>query len=166
MAAILRARGYTVISDDLTALNLVDNTLIPSFPQLKLWPDALRTLGLSSQELPQLHPTLEKRALRFTEGFAPFPLPLWRLYILGIGQPTAVEVLRPTQIFEAIMQHWYGVRFGLTLFNSLDLREHFLQVSRLTCMVPARRLQRPATLLEDPHLPQAIEKEILRDLGA
>ena len=165
MAALLHARGHTVISDDVTALNLQDHTVVPSFPQLKLWPDAIRALGLSAHGLPQVHPDLEKRALRFTQGFAPCPLPLRRLYVLGIGQPVAVEELHPTQALEEIMRHWYGARFGSAFFDSLDLREHFLQTSRLVRAVPVRRLQRPATLLEDPDLPKAIEREIFQDLA-
>jgi hypothetical protein len=164
MAAVLRARGYTVVSDDVAAVNLDDNTVVPSFPQLKLWPSVLSTLGMLPEDLPQVHPAVEKRAFRFAEGFPDCSLPLQRLYVLAIGQPTAVEVLRPRQVFEEIMRHWYGVRFGPALFDSLDLREHFLRASRLTRMVPVRRLQRPATLFEDPNLPQAIEKAILHDI--
>ena len=164
MAALLHALGHTVVSDDVTALDLQNHTVVPSFPQLKLWPDAVRALGLSSLRLPQVHPELEKRALRFTKGFAPCPLPLRRLYVLGIGQLTAVEILRPTQALEEIICHWYGARFGPTFFNSLDFREHFLRASGLARAVPVRRLQRPTTLLDDPDLPKAIEREILTDL--
>jgi hypothetical protein len=164
MAALLHARGYPVISDDVTALNEHDNTVVPSFPQLKLWPSALGAVGMSSNEFPQVHPALEKRAVRFTEGFAPCPLPLQRMYLLNIGQPIAIETLQPSQALEEIMRHWYGVRFGSAFFNSLDLREHFLRVSRLARTVSIRRLRRPGTLMDDPDLPAALEREILQDL--
>jgi hypothetical protein len=164
MAAMLRARGYPVVSDDLTTLEWGKDTVIPSFPQLKLWPDAIGALGKASHEFPQVHPDVDKRALRFTEGFAPDPLPLRRLYLLAVGHPTTIETLRPMQVFEELMRHWYGARFGPALFDALDLRAHFLRVSRLARTVPVRRLQRPSTLREDPDLGEAIERAILRDL--
>ena len=166
MAAILHARGYHMLSDDVTVLNRHDNTIVPGFPQLKLWPDAIRALGLSPDELPKLHPAIEKRALRFTHGFMPYPAQLRRLYILEIGQPITIEILRPVEALEEIIRHWYGSRFGPAFFDSLDLREYFLRVSALVRAIPVRRLRRPATLLDDPGLPEAIEREILQDLKA
>ena len=165
MAALLHARGYPVITDDVTAVDLDHNTVVPSFPQLKLWPEALRVLSRPAHNLPQVHPDLEKRAFRFSEGFASCPLPLQRLYVLSIGQPTAVEILQPGRMFEEIIRHWYGVRFGPPMFDALDRRAHFLQASQLTRTVPVRRLQRPATLMDDPELPRTIEENILQDLG-
>ena len=68
------------------------------------------------------------------------------------------------QVFEELNRHWYGARFGSTLIDSLDLRAHFLQISRLARTVSVRRLQRPATLQDDPGLGETIEKAILEDL--
>jgi hypothetical protein len=164
MAALLQARGYPVISDDLTALEPDSNRVVPSFPQLKLWPDAAGALGHTSQELPLVHPDVDKRALRFSEGFVRDPSPLRRLYLLAVGETTAIETIPPAQVFEELMRHWYGSRFGPALLKSLDLRGHFLRVSNLASTVGLRRLQRPATLLDDLDLGETIEKAILEDL--
>ena len=164
MAALFHARGFPVISDDVTAIKGEENTAVPSFPRLKLWPDAIRTLKLSPEELPQVHPDLPKRTLPLSDGFASCPVPLRRLYVLGIGETTAIEALRPAHGLEEIIRHWYGVRFGPAFFKSLDLRQHFLRAGQLANGVPVKRLQRPATLLTDPDLPEAIEKEIVQDL--
>ncbi|MEZ5589954.1 MAG: hypothetical protein R3F53_04315 [Gammaproteobacteria bacterium] len=166
MAAILRERGHALISDDLTALEQSGKSIVPAFPQLKLWPDALSSLGCSPAVLPQVHPALEKRALRFKQGFATSSVPLRRLYILAIGETVTIESIPPTQAFEDIVCHWYGARFGPDFVKSLDLRQHFLRIAQLARTVPVRRLQRPATLLSDPGLAGAIEYAILEDLGA
>ena len=163
-AALLNARGHPLVSDDLLAVSVEDQTVHPGFPQLKLWPDALQTLGLPPHELPQVHPDVPKRALRLSEGFAAQPIRLRRLYVLGIGSPTLVQTLRPAQIFAEISRHWYGVRFGQAYFDSLDVRRHFLQSAHLARDVPMRRLQRPATLADDPDLPRAMEAAILKDI--
>lgn len=163
-AALLNARGHPLVSDDLLAVSVEDQTVYPSFPQLKLWPDALQTLGLRPDELPQVHPDVPKRALRLSEGFAVQPIQLRRLYVLGIGFPTLVQTLSPVEIFTEISRHWYGVRFGQAYLDSLDVRRHFLQTAHLARDVPMRRLQRPATLADDPDLPRAMEAAILKDI--
>lgn len=164
LAAMLQARGYPVISDDLTAFEPDGNRVIPSFPQLKLWPDAVGALGQTSDELPLVHPDMDKRALRFSQGFVREHLPLRRLYLLAVGQTTAIERIAPRQAFEELMRHWYGSRFGPAFLKALDLRAHFLQVSNLARTGSLRRLQRPATLRDDPGLGETIERAILEDL--
>ena len=64
------------------------------------------------------------------------------------------------------MRHWYGSRFGPALLKLIDLRGHFMRVSNLASTVGLRRLQRPATLLDDLDLGETIEKAILDDLDS
>lgn len=164
MAATLHARGHPVMSDDLTALLPGDNRLVPSYPQIKLWPDAVGVLGHVSEELPLVHPDVDKRALRFSQGFAREPLPLKRLYLLGLGETVAIEDMTPRRALEELMRHCYCNRFGPEFFRAFGLKEHFLRVSHLARTVSLRRLQRPATLRDDPGLMAVIEKAILEDL--
>lgn len=164
MAAMLQGRGHPVISDDLAVVDPGDHWIVPSFPQLKLWPDAVGALGHTSEELPLIHPDVDKRAFRFQRSFNPERLPLRRLYLLAVAEPIAIERLPPKQAFEALMAHWYCNRFGPDFLRALDLRAHFLRVSSLVRAVPVRVLQRPATLSEDPGLVESIERVIREDL--
>jgi hypothetical protein len=164
MAAMLQGRGYSVVSDDLMVLEPGENRIVPSFPQLKLWPDALGALGHTSAELPLIHPEVDKRALRFHRDFIREKLPLQRLYLLAVDEAIAIEGLPPKQAFEVLMAHWYCNRFGPEFLRALDLRAHFLRVSNLVRAVPVRVLRRPATLREDPGLVQSLEIVILEDL--
>lgn len=165
MAALMQARGYPVITDDLLALEPDTDRVVPSFPQLKLWPDAVDALGHVSDELPLIHPDVTKRALRFGESFSDESLPLRRLYVLAVGESTSIQEITAKQAFGQVMQHWYGSRFGPALLESVDKRAHFLRVSRLVQTVPIRGLLRPGTLNEDPALGDEIEGAILEDLG-
>lgn len=163
MAATLHARGYPLISDDLTAVTR-DDRVVPSYPQIKLWPDAVGVLGHASEALPLVHPDVDKRALRFSEGFAQDSLHLKRLYLLGRGPSTAIETLAPKQALGELMGHYFCNRFGPGFFGAFDLKDHFLRMTDLARSVAARRLLRPATLREDPGLIDAIERAILDDL--
>jgi hypothetical protein len=164
MAALLQACGHPVISDDLTAIDPKGYRVIPGFPQVKLWPDAAVALGHASNDLPRVHPGIEKRALRFSQEYPDRTLPLRRLYLLAKGETLAIDRLTPLQSFEEITRHWYGARFGEVLFESLGLRSHFRQVAGLAKAAPVRRLQRPATLRDATRVRESIENVILRDL--
>lgn len=164
MAAMFHARGYPVISDDLAALTR-DNRLVPGYPQIKLWPDAVGALGHASEQLPLVHPDVDKRALRFSQGFAHQPLPLKRLYLLGRGSAVAIEEIPPGQALEQIMAHRFCNRFGAGFFGAVDLRDHFLHMTDLVRTVPLRHLLRPATLREDPGLVAVIEQAVIGDLN-
>src|SRR5215218_6629728 len=64
MAAALHARGYRLATDDVAVLQVGERCpmLLPSFPQLRLWPEALASLGDDPEKLPQCNPLFEKRA--------------------------------------------------------------------------------------------------------
>ena len=46
MAASLAKRGYSILADDVCAIN-ADGEILPSFPQIKLWADAAKQLSYS-----------------------------------------------------------------------------------------------------------------------
>lgn len=166
MAGLLAARGHRLVSDDVTAIDLGGPTVIPSFPQLKLWPDALQALGAVADDLPRVHPELPKRALAVPDDFAAEPIPLRRLYVLAKGDQTRIEKLPTAAVFEELVRHSYGARFGEDFAASIDLRDQFLRAAQLGRAASVRRMRRPATLMSDPNLAAVIEKEILLDLAS
>lgn len=167
LVAMLYARGHRFLCEDVAGLTFLEDHIqvIPSFPQLKLWPDAAQRLGWSPADFPQVHPDCEKRLIRFCKNFNNVSIPLRRIYVLRVAPRVSVERLRPVERQEAILRHWYGARFGPEFLRSLDRRNHFLRAAELARAVPVRALHRPATLHEDPGLTEAIEGEILRDLA-
>ena len=166
LVAMLHARGHPFLCEDVAGLVATGThvEVTPSFPQFKLWPDAAERLGWSPAEHPQVHPECEKRLVRFGGSFSAQPVPLRRIYLLAVGGRVAVEPIEPVAQLEEILRHWYGSRFGPEYLRSLDRRDHFLQAAELVRKVPVRLLRRPASFHEDSSLPEAIEREILRDL--
>lgn len=166
LVAMLYARGHEFVCEDVAGLQFLENQVqvVPSFPQLKLWPNSAQSLGWSPNDFPQIHPAWPKRLIRFKERFATRPIPVRRIYVLSVGAEVCVERFRPVEKFETILQHRYGIRFGREFQRNDDRLRQMRETARLVRTIPVKKLRRPATLQNAPRLAEAIEKAILRDL--
>lgn len=89
-AAAFAKLGYPVLSDDIVALTVRENTFSvqPAYPRLRLWSESVNILYGKSDALPRIvptHPHWDKRYLDPTFGlvFQDSPLPLGAIYLLG-----------------------------------------------------------------------------------
>lgn len=87
-AAAFAELGYPVLSDDIVALTACNDRFLvqPGYPRLRLWPESVYALHGSSDALPRLTPTWDKRYLDLTQPgyqFQAQPLPLAAVYVLG-----------------------------------------------------------------------------------
>ncbi len=77
IAAALRQKGCLSLSDDVVAVNFIDNTLwaIPSYPGIKLWEDALIRMNIVSDKksLGRIKDEYEKYALKNVNEFYNHP---------------------------------------------------------------------------------------------
>ena len=166
MAALMHSRGHPLLCDDVTPVEIDSSEVrvIPSFPQIKLWPDSADVIG-SAEQMPILHPDFDKRAFRPTTGFRNESVRLHRLYVLSIADEISITPVPSAHALPPLTSFWYGARFGPDYARSIDQRAHFENCSRLASGVRMCVLQRPGTLKEDPQLPAAIEAAIMDDLA-
>jgi hypothetical protein len=165
LAAAMYLRGHRVVADDVTALTVGHGppSVLPGFPQLKLWPDAAASLGQTVDTLPRLHPRFEKRALRVTRGFSRQPVPLRRVYVLDEGPAADGEPLEPTEALVEMLRHWYGSRFGDGLLRFGDAAAIHLQLcAALVRDVAVRRLRRPARAASVADVVDLVEADLAR----
>lgn len=148
MAALLHTMGYDLVADDVIALDLAQDqpAVLPSFPQIKLWPDVLALIGQTAESLPRLHPEFDKRDYRPREGFSANPIFLRRLYILGLHSKPAIEPINGTQALLGLLPHWYCARFGPQVLRNLGFDTQFLQCTNLVKQAPIYQLKRPRSL--------------------
>jgi hypothetical protein len=137
-------------------------TVFPGFPQLKLWPEAVISLGESPETLPPLHPLFEKRARRSTQRFSQRPIPLKHFYVLGQGLEPEIEPLRPQEALAELMRHWYGARFGIGLLRIIDISSFFRHCAHLANEVTISRLKRPFSLLALHDVARLVEEHLGR----
>lgn len=169
LAAALHAHGCPLVADDLTAIAVSPggSTVSPGFPQLKLWPEALTSLGEAPEAFQPLHPDFDKRARRATQGFSHRILPLRRIYVLGEGPTARIESLQPSEALIGLMPHWYGFRFGHRLLEIGDAAaSHFRQCATIANSVSVCRLIRPRQLRTLGEVARLVEEDLAREHDA
>jgi hypothetical protein len=87
LAAALAARGHAVLADRVGLARGAAAVLHPVDPEVQLWPDAVRLLGLAPATGRVVRPVLTRRAFRL--GPAARPVPLRLIVALAFGTVTA-----------------------------------------------------------------------------
>lgn len=155
MAAALHARGHALVTDDVAVLGDEESrpTMFPAFPQLKVWPKTLVSLGEDPEKLPQIHARLKKRARPADHKFSPDPLPLKRIYVLGKGKaPEILPLPRQDALAELVHHTWGSLGVGSS--------SHFLKCANIVGKVTICRLRRQKTFSQLPEVTQLIEEDV------
>lgn len=85
LTAAFFKRGYTILSDDFTAIN-PQGEVLPGLPLLKIWFDAAKKLGIDPQPFKTIRPYIQKLMMPLGDQFCHEPLPLKMVYILDDTQ--------------------------------------------------------------------------------
>jgi len=141
LAGALHLRGHAVVADDIVAVHLAEGVayVVPGFPQLKLWPEAVADLGEDPERLERLVQAADKRARPTPVGFPADDLRLTNIFVLADGDRLEIEDLRAADAVIELVRHAWGAR-------SLHATEPAKRLSRfaeLAEAVPVRRLRRP-----------------------
>jgi len=146
LAAALHTQGHGFLSDDLLVVDFEPGGLAkvrPGFPQLKLWPDTVHSLGGDATRLSRLHPAFEKRASPVTRNFACNSFPLQSLYVLSHGTSPGIQAIPAQSALTEVVRHSQATRF---LREQGNIPRHFLQCAKLINEVPLYQLRRPNNL--------------------
>lgn len=146
VAAALLLQGYPLLTDDLLALRWRGQRpyVMPSRPEIRLWPASGRRLLPDFERLPRVVPTALKRRLdprRHGGGFARTPARLRLLYELRRGATTRprIEPLNRREAFLALVRNLYNT----AMTDPATLRRQFHGFSRLAAAVPVRQIRLP-----------------------
>lgn len=98
LTAAFRRRGHRVLADDVTVVDVAapgGPLVLPAFPRLKLWRDAIDGLGLRVDGLERSRAGLEKFNLPLEAGFRAESLPLAAIYKLEpVNDPRHAGIVR------------------------------------------------------------------------
>ena len=145
LAAYLNRCEYPLLNDDVCALQ-IDNQgapfLLPGFPRIKLWQDAMQKLDLPREESNRLANRVGKYEMPLSSGSIPASLPVHRAYELRYtlkGEEPGITTLASA----ASMDRWLRMTFRERLASALGNAEpRFQTCSSLTQQVRLAQLSR------------------------
>jgi hypothetical protein len=157
LASAFHQQGYRLITDDVMALHLDTATpmVVPSFPEVKLLPDAMAAVGTDAVSM--LQSLSHKQIQRLETRFALGPVPLKHLFVLRAGEFNHIQPVPRTQAFSELIQH---TRAAKMLHDKTCKIQHFHQCSRLAKAIPMAYLERPRSLDQLPQLIEFIESHL------
>jgi hypothetical protein len=138
LSASFVRRSFPLLTDD-GLLLVEDGTMlagVPSYPEIRLWPDALAVLGDSGLEVHDVAYRAGKKRITVDRGpwiFSREPVPVRRLYVLGRAKQTvraravSITALTPREAFIELVKHTYR----LDLDDHTRLRDEFDSIGRI-----------------------------------
>ena len=165
LAAAFASLGHPVLSDDLGVLDEREDRfwVLPGYPKLKLWNDALTFLQGDPQRFPRIipkDPVWDKRYLPLdADAFQASPLPLAAIYLIS-GREEAASIA-PVQGAEAMIDLLSNIYVKYLATREMKRRD-FEVIGRLLRRVPVRRMIAPADLEGLPALCRLIVDDMER----
>ncbi len=161
LAHALTRRGHRLLSDDVTVIRGdADRVeILPAFPRLKLWRNALDAAGIGTEGLSRVRPQLEKFDLRPQGDFALAPLALDAVLVLGEAPDATLSRLAPTAAVPAVQAHVARRPTAVALGHQGRL---FATTARIVSTVPVYRLLRPKRFEDLPDIVTLVERRAAR----
>jgi hypothetical protein len=144
-AGALALRGIPVLAEDIVPLELTKDEIrvIPGYPRVCLWPDAVEKLVGQPEGLPKLTAAWNKRFLPLDgvhAKFSPERLPLGMIYVFGprsddANAPRIEELSLKEALMELVQKTYMN-----WLLDRERRAEEFDELSKVVTKVPVRRI--------------------------
>ena len=141
-AAAFAQLGYTVLTDDMVAidLNSGDKPMVyPGFPQIKIWHSAVEGLKYDISTLPTLYPGSPKRVIRKPENFPTKSFPLAHIFFLEEGSDFKVIPMDGNDAFINLARFF---PLPSQLLTGKTLEGHFQQCLQLISQVDLWKIEK------------------------
>lgn len=149
LAAALVSRGHTMLTDDVTVIDLASGShpmIWPALPRIRLWRQSLEAMGLDAAPLERDRFQLDKYLWPVADqAFCQEPVVLSGIVVLE-WQDDAAPVLKPVpplQSMVALGEQVYRRKAALALGR---LQELFADAGRIAASAPVKRLYRSRDL--------------------
>ncbi len=162
LTASFAQRGFSVLTDDCLLLEEHNGQIfgIPSYPGLRLWPDAISALFGNKSRLPRVAHYADKKRLTARDGQLQFSMeavPLRKIYVLAATQQTESSMatlvqLSPRDAFIELIA--YSYRLGISGHKRLS--KEFELIGSVASSLPVCRLASPQDLSLLPVVQNAI----------
>ena len=151
LAAHLQSRGYPLISDDMVPVSFTGDRAetIAGYPQIRLLPDSVESIGLDPESMPQVNTWIRKRDFVPYGDFTSEPIDLGCIFILSVSDNVALQQLNPYSAFIEIANNTYT---GAFLEQTDNVGAHFKHCEQLLRSVPVFTLSRPHDFSRMPEI--------------
>ncbi|WP_256235261.1 aldolase [Bacillus sp. EB600] len=163
LASAFISKGYRLLSDDVIAIDFKDGSnvpsVMPSYPQQKLWQESLREFGMETKNYHPLFERETKYSIPVKSNFFPNPLPLAGVFELSKSENPSISLCKIEGLvrFRTILNQ----TFRSSLINRLGLSEwHFKASSKFINKIDIYQLQRPTSRFTADDLVSTILKSI------
>lgn len=150
VAALLARAAWPVIADDCLLVERRRGRLVvvPNYPGLRLWPDAVRALFGNGvrHSAPVAHYSTKRRVAAPAVPFARVPMPLRRIYVLGVAPRRSGQVAIGHRAPAQAMLDLVGFVHCLDVHDRDRIRHIFELVSAIAAGTPIRTLTFRRTL--------------------
>ncbi|NJM99256.1 MAG: hypothetical protein HC800_20840 [Phormidesmis sp. RL_2_1] len=162
LATAFHRKGYDALTDDVMPLSVTQNQalVLPSYPQFKVAPEALASLGADVDRLSPVYKDCGKLSYRFAKGFQKEPLPLRRVYVLRKGDRHEITPATRQEAFSELIRHTRTIDL---LKEHKDLiSQHFQLCTQLIQQVSFGYFTRKPALEDLPKLVALVEDDIAK----
>jgi hypothetical protein len=158
LAAALVRSGQRLVADDLTAIECRKSGVmaLSGFPQLKLDPVVVRSLGFGDDAGVSLHKLEGRRGLRVEDAFTLHPVRLSLIYLIGSDEESQRPLTPQDRIIE-LVRHSFPARL-----QQSGGRRHLEQCVAIARSVPMLRLG----VAEARVAPRELSERVRRDLAS
>lgn len=151
IAAFAKA-GYTILSDDMTAITFDETgkaVVLPAYPQIKIWEDTVTNLGFDKSTLEPAFEGHQKYILRQSDELFPSAaIPLEQIIVLQKPYSRKKKDLKSTEIPIELIKYY---PLPQQILRGEYLERHFNDSIKIASQVSVKRINRPRNyaLLED-----------------
>jgi len=159
-AGAMLARGHRLVSDDVTVVDALEDPprVVCGYPQIKLHPEAHRSILLPDASVNPSHSRTKKVYLGVRGAGERARLPIARIYLLAEAEEPRVEPLSRGLAAEAFVRNSYCAMRPRMIGPS----GHLAQCAALATTVAARVLSRPLDFERLEAMVDAVEDDFFR----
>lgn len=163
-ASALNRLGHPLVTDELLVIGFDEigrPMAMPGSSQLKLWADALVSVGGCPDFAEPVVPGANKYYVSASSSERR-AVPISRLYVLDGGGNLCLEPMSLSDAFFGIVPHVYVSRFGTPFMRSANAAHTFRQVNALVKVVSVARLLRRPDLTRLDDIARLVEADMLQ----
>lgn len=153
-------KGYKLLCDDVLSMDIGKKfqTVYPSFPRIKLWPDVIENFGEDSGMIPKIHDKTSKRFYNVSGNFSDIEKQIRAIYFIKVTGNIKIKEMNPQKALMELIKSSYCYK----LLDNHEIAENLSQCSAIVNKVPVKMLEVEKSYKSLNKLVEIVENDILK----